>query len=102
MARIEMRFSDAGAAMCGLTGILRDLEAVEEELQRLAGQVSPAIQARYEIGPRMRACVQEARDLLDGAAQIRRVLQKGIRAYEELEEVLGQVTPEGRNITTGG
>lgn len=102
MAKIEIHFSETEEAAKAMARILGDLEAVEGALQDLTKAVSPAIQARYEIGPRLRACAQEAEAIRDRAAQIRRVVREGVQAYRELEAALEQEAADRREITMGG
>ena len=102
MAKIEIYFSETEEATGTLARILRDMDGVEGALLDLTKQVSPAVQARYEIGPRLRACAQEAEAIRDRAAQIRRVVREGVRAYRELETALEQEATDLREITVGG
>ena len=103
MARIEIHFPETEAVQASLTALLRDLEAVEGALRGLTGQVSPAIQARHGIGPRLRACAREAEALRAGAGQLRQALQRGARAYREAERDLERGVPDGGDsIIRGG
>ncbi|WP_295628322.1 hypothetical protein [uncultured Intestinimonas sp.] len=102
MGKIEIYFSETEEATGTLARILRDMDVVEGALLDLTKQVSPAVQARYEIGPRLRACAQEAEAIRDEGAQIRRVVREGVRAYRELETALEQEATDLREITVGG